>query len=149
MTSGVTCVYYSYMNPNADPNELDQEELYDLRVAETEKKIHDTLTQYSRKPVESLRVDEKAFIQARRSYLSEEQEKRWADVLTEKLPRPDGQVNEEEEKVIAEMTRKELERQAEIVGVDAEAVKKAKKNQDLIDLIEAKKEELKKADEGE
>lgn len=137
------------MNPNADPNELDQEELYDLRVAETEKKIHDTLTQYSRKPVESLRVDEKAFIQARRSYLSEEQEKRWADVLTEKLPRPDGQVNEEEEKVIAEMTRKELERQAEIVGVDAEAVKKAKKNQDLIDLIEAKKEELKKADEGE
>lgn len=132
MTSGVTCVYYSYMNPNADPNELDQEELYDLRVAETEKKIHDTLTQYSRKPVESLRVDEKAFIQARRSYLSEEQEKRWADVLTEKLPRPDGQVNEEEEKVIAEMTRKELERQAEIVGVDAEAVKKAKRIKTLL-----------------
>lgn len=137
------------MNPNADPNELDQEELYDLRVAETEKAIHDTLTQYSRKPVESLRVDEKAFIQARRSYLSEEQQKRWADVLTEKLPRPDGQANEEEEKAIAEMTRKELERQAEIVGVDAEAVKKAKKNQDLIDLIEARKEELKKAEEGE
>ena len=137
------------MNPNADPNEVDQEELYDLRVAENEKKIHDTLTQYQRKPNETLTRDQKAFIQARRSYLSEAQQDRWADVLKEKLPRPDGTMPAEEAKAIDEMTRKELERQAEIVGVDADAVKKARKNDDLIALIEARKEELKKAEQGE
>lgn len=137
------------MNPNGDPNEIDQEELFNQRVQETEKEILDTLTRYSRKSVESLRVDEKAFIQARRDYLTDEQKNKWEDVLREKLPRPDGQPNEEEEAALNELTRKELERQAEIVGIDEETIKKAKKNQDLIDLIEEKKEELKKAEQGE
>lgn len=137
------------MNPNGDPNELDMEELYDQRVAENEKKIQDTLTQYSRKPVQSLTRDQKAFIQARRDYLSDEQRNKWEGVLKEKLPRRDGTMPEEEEKAINEMTRKELERQAEIVEVNAADIKKAKTNQDLINLIEARKEEIKKAENGE
>lgn len=134
------------MNPNGDPNELDMEELFNQRVSDTEKLIHDTLAQYQRKPVDTLRVDEKAFIQARREYLTDEQRNKWADVLTEKLPRPDGQPNEEEEKVIAEMTRKELERMGAEVGLTEEEMKKAKKNSDLQDLIKQKQIELEKGE---
>lgn len=126
------------------PEEREQE-LLNQRIDEAEAEIHAVLKKIFRKGLHELNVEDKAFLQARRSYLDDAQLSKYDKVLKEKLPRPDGK-DVEEEKEIEALTRKELEAMATNIGISEEDQKKARKNSDLQELIKNKQEELEKGE---
>lgn len=108
------------------------------RRFDTDKAIDDTLKNLFRKAKDSLSVEDKAFIQARRSYLTDAQREEYKSVLDEKLPRPDGEGQEEG---LIEKTRPELEAMATDLKIDNP--EKFKNKQELVDAIEAKQADQK------
>lgn len=127
------------MNPEQQEQDRLQQRL-DEATAEIEKALQNIF----KKSIDYLTDEDKRFLQARVSYLDDAQKSKYEKILKAKVPRPDGK---EEEKEIEELTRKELENIAGEIGIDQEKIKKAKRNQDLVDIIEEKKEEIKKAEE--
>lgn len=125
------------MNPSDNPNDQGQEAMtreIDKRRFETDKEINDTLNKIVRKGPKGLTLDDKRFLQARRSYLSRVDFEEFEEVINEKLPRPDGQ-NEAEE----ELTRIELDTKARELGIeDPEKLPNKKAVQDAIAEIENK-----------
>ncbi len=125
---------------------LEAEERQEAANAE----LHEALAHIFKKSISELHLDDKRFLQARRSYLDERQLEKYSSVLKEKLPRPDGQPNAQEEELIAQLTRKELEIMAERFGIEDVSDKKIfPKNADLVAVIEKKKEEERKRKEAE
>jgi len=122
-----------------------EKELLERRIEEGEKEIDDAIRKIYRKPIPNLSLDDKRFLQARRSYLNKEMTEKYEDVLKEKLPRPDGQ-DVEEEKQIEELTHKELEKMAKEIGIEESEIKKATSNPKLQELIKQKQEELEKGE---
>lgn len=112
MTLDIFSVYHTYMNPNDQGEQSKQREI-DKRRVDTEKEMYDILGEITRKNPKTLTVDDKRFLQARRSYLSRGQQDEYKDILNEKLPRPD---QEEEEEV--ELTRSELDEKARQLGIE-------------------------------
>lgn len=122
-------------------NEQEQERLakrYDDANGEIEKAFKAIF----KKSHQFLTVEDKRFLQARRSYLTDAQVKEYDAELSEKLPRPDGK---EEEKTLDDMTRKELEAMATQEGIENPEDKKIyKTNADLQNAIKEKQEEKEK-----
>lgn len=121
----------------------DQQESLKLenRMAAGEQAIYDALAKIFKKNIAFLTLDDKRFLQARRSYLDEAQTAKYQSVLKEKLPRPDGQVDEEQEKLIDNMVRSDLETMATNMGFEDVSKKAFKTNADLVAAIKAKQQE--------
>lgn len=127
------------------PEEREQQ-LLEQRQEEAQKELDEALKKIFRKPVQHLTLDDKRFLQARRSYLNKEMTEKYEDVLKEKLPGRDGKIAAEDEKEIEVMTRKELEAMAETEGLTKDEIKKARTNADLQAAIKQKQEEKEKGE---
>lgn len=123
------------------PDEKAQQ-LLEQRREEAEKEIHEALNKIFRKPIRHLSDYDKAFIKARVSYLTKEQKETYAEVLKEEIKDPNKEAREAEEKELEVLTRKELEEIATKLQIPEDLIKKAKKNADLQELIEQRKEAL-------
>lgn len=129
-----------YMNPMQQEEKRMQDRI-DAADAELEK----AFVKIFKKAIPFLTIEDKRFLQARRSYLDDRQLEKYAEVLREKLERPDGQKTEEEEQVI-ELTRKELEAMATRIGIETPEDKKVyRTNADLQAAIKEKQAEEQKA----
>lgn len=125
------------MNP-AQQEEQRLQERFETADAEIEKVLKKIL----KKDIFFLTDDDKRFLQARRAMLDDYQQQKYSGVLSEKLPRPDGQPNPEEERQIEQLTRKELEAMAVSIGIETPEDKKLyRTNADLQDAIKAKQAE--------
>lgn len=110
------------------------------RIDEADAEIRKALETIFRKPKTHFTVEDKRFLQARRSYLTQAQLDEYSEVLKEKLPRPDGK--KEEEKEINELTRAELEKMATQEGVENPSDRKLyRTNADLQEAIKQKQKE--------
>lgn len=125
----------------ATPEETEAEKLQ-KRVDEADAEIEAVLKKIFKKEHHLLTVDDKRFLQARRSYLTRSQQEDYEKELKEKLPRPDGQPNPEEEVQLENMVRKDLEAMAIRLEIkDAADRKVFPKNEDLVNAIKAKQKE--------
>lgn len=128
----------------ATPEETEAEKLQ-KRIDEADAEIETALKKILKKEQRLLTIDDKRFLQARRSYLTRSQQEDYEAVLKEKLPRPDGQPNPEEEVLLENMVRKDLEAMATRLGIEgAEDKKLFKTNNDLVEAIKAKQKENEK-----
>lgn len=124
------------MNPEDQEKERMQK-----RLDDADAELQKALTKIFRKAHHELTIEDKAFLQARRSYLTQAQTEEYDSELNEKLPRPDGQ-DEDEATDLQHMTRANLNIMAADLGIETPEDKKVyKTNQDLIDAIEAKQKE--------
>lgn len=125
----------------ATPEETEAEKLQ-KRIDEADAEIETALKKILKKEQRLLTIDDKRFLQARRSYLTRSQQEDYEAVLKEKLPRPDGQPNPEEEVLLENMVRRDLEAMATRLGIEgAEDKKLFKTNNDLVEAIKAKQKE--------
>lgn len=127
-------------------DDLDQEQLEDrnakaieARRKETDKKINKRLHVITRKNLEQLSTEEKAFLKARASYLSKADREVYADIIAADYS---GQkvVNEEVEKEVPlkNLNRTLLEAKAVELGIeDPDDEERFPNKQSLIDAIEA------------
>lgn len=116
-------------------NPQQEQERMDERMEEADKAIRDRLSKIFRKPLEFLTVEDKRFLQARRSYLNDDQSNTYKKVLAEKLPRPDGEPHPEEEEELDKMVRKDLEAMLKNLGIEDTGKKAFPKNEDLVNKI--------------
>jgi len=120
-----------------------QQKLQD-RQDEADKELGEALKAIFKKPIQNLTAADKAFLQARRSYLDDTILRKYDKVLSEKLPRPDGT---EEEEVLEEMARKDLEIMGTRLGIEDVSKKAFPKNEDLVNAIKKIQEEEEKKKE--
>lgn len=119
----------------------DEEQELQNRKDKAEEEIRTNLEKIFRKG-DKLTAQDKAYLKARRTYLSKADAEAYKDVLNEKVaPIKDT----EDEKKLEEMERKDLEKMAKQIGIeDADDKKAYKTNKALQDAIKAKQEELAK-----
>lgn len=116
MTPHIFGVYHTYMDSSQNPNDQGEEAMakqISQRRIDTEKEVRDILEAIIKKNLKSLSVDDKRFLQARRSLLTRGQLDEYSEILEEKLPRPDGQDEKE-----VELTRTELNDKARDLGIE-------------------------------
>lgn len=118
-----------------NPEDQEKERLQ-ARIDAADAELQKELKRIFKKTPAGLNVDDKRFLQARRSYLTQAQQEEYADALNEKLPRPDGQTQEE---TLGEKSRADLELIATDLGI--EEPKKIKNKEALVEAIEAKQKE--------
>lgn len=106
------------------------------RQKETDQKIQKRLHTITRKNVEQLSSDDKAFLQARASYLSRSDREVYADIIAGDYSGQPVEAKEPKivEKSLKKMNRSELEVKALELGLDN--LEQYETNQDLIDAIE-------------
>ena len=122
------------MNP-AQQEEQRLQERFDV----AEKEIELALTKMLKKDIHFLTDTDKAFLRARRSMLDDRQLEKYESILNEKASKAK---DDEDEKVIEEMTRRELEAMATTLGIEEPDNKKLyRTNADLQAAIKAKQEE--------
>lgn len=127
-----------------NPMQQEEKRMQD-RIDAADAELEKAFVKIFKKAIPFLTIEDKRFLQARRSYLDDRQLEKYAEVLREKLERPDGQKTEEEEQVI-ELTRKELEAMATRIGIETPEDKKVyRTNADLQAAIKEKQAEEQKA----
>lgn len=122
------------MNPeDQEKNRMQQ------RIDDADAELQKVFKAIFKKAPHELTVEDKRFLQARVSYLGNDHKEKYADALEEKLPRPDGQEDEEEQ--LVDKSRKELEQMANDLGIEDASPKAYSNKEKLVEAIEEKQKE--------
>ena len=119
---------FDYRSPSAEAGSPDDQMKLTIenRRKENDEIVMAVLRGILKKTKDSLTIQDKAFLQARSSYMTQAERDAYNDILNEKLfdvPLPqDEEVIKEVKEV--EPTRKELEAQAEVLGIESPSDKK-------------------------
>ena len=94
------------------------ERILKMNQIKADEKLEDALYEITKKEPAALNKDEKAFLRARRTYLTKEQKETFKEVLNEKPEPKDGETGNDPVAELAKKQRKDLDKLAEEMGLN-------------------------------